>query len=267
MLNLEGVGHPIMKIKGGKNNNKIVYVNPNFNDNTHKDTKKIKNAFHKIELGDGEEFVPVPNNKINRNVNYIAGQSGSGKTYYTKLVVKELLKQKPDIPVYLFSPFDEDESLDEINPQRVEIGMDLVTDPIDPKELKNSCVIFDDIDSIKLKTKKETREVKEAIHMLLHQCLEIGRHYNIDVIQTNHLLCNGNETKRILNESHHITFFPHSCGRMSAKRLCEEYGGIDMDTLKKIKKMKTRWTTIHKNFPIMVSTQKCIFNPNMDEED
>lgn len=259
MLNMEDYGRPLMQIKGGKRNKKVVFVDADEN-------KKIKNPFYKLELDDNEEFIPIPNDKTNREVLYAGGMSGSGKTYYVKTYVKELSKKYPKMPIYLISPFEEDESLDEIDPLRIKIDMDLVDEPIDPKDLKNSCIIFDDIDSIEMKSKKETKEIKEAIKILLHRCLKIGRHYNIHVLQTNHLLCDRDNTKDILNESHHITFFPHSGSKMSMKRLCEEYGGIDYDTLKKIKKMKTRWCTIHRNYPITVSTQKCMFIPSKEED-
>ena len=263
MLNFDD-GRPLCKIKGGKNDGKIIYVEPD-------DNKKVKKRFDSLELGDGEEFVPFPNYKANREVLYTAGKSGSGKTYYTKQYVCELIKERrkknKDYEVFIFSPFDEDVSLDEDIPdlRRIKIDMDLVDDPIDPKEFQDCCVIFDDIDSIKLKSKKETNEIKDAIKTLLLQLLNIGRHYNVDVCITNHLLYDGHNTKPVLNEAHRIVFFPHSSSNLSVKRLCEAYGGIDHDVVKKIKKMKTRWATIYSNYPIIVGTQKKIFNPNVDE--
>lgn len=259
MLNMDGIGQPLVKIKGGKNDGKIIHVEPEEN-------KKIKKRFNKYELGENEEFVPIANWKNNRNVMYTAGRSGSGKTYYTKQYVKELLTKKKK-PVYLFSPFDEDESLDEIDPQRIKIDIELYNDPIDCKELKNSIVIFDDIDSIKIKPKKDEKLVKEAIRDLIHQCLKIGRHYDIDIVQTNHILCDNHNTKDILNEAHSITFFPHSGSKSQMLRLCEEYGGIDSKAFKDVKKIKTRWCTIHRNFPIIISTQKKVFYPDAEEEE
>lgn len=264
MLNMED-GRPLCKIRGGKYNGKIIYVEPNEKNN------KVKNRFESLELNDDSEFVPYPNTTSNREVVYSAGKSGSGKTYYIKQYVVELLKERRKknrhYGVYIFSPFDEDESLDNDIPdlQRIKIDMDLVDDPINPKDFKDCCVIFDDIDSIKLKSKKETSEIKDSIHTLLLQLLNIGRHYNVDVCVTNHLLYDGHQTKAILNETHKIVFFPHSSSNMSIKRLCEAYGGIEPEVIRKIKKMKTRWCTIHSNYPIIVGTQKKIFNPNADE--
>jgi hypothetical protein len=251
-------GRPIAKVKGGKYNNKIVYVEPDEN-------KKVKQRFNKFVLDDGE-FVPFPDTAASRIVGYIGGKSGSGKTYYTKQLLTELIKERrkknKNYEVYLFSPFEEDVSLDDIDPNRITIDMTLVEDPIKPQEFKNSCVIFDDIDSIKLKDKKETKEVKESILTLLHQLLNIGRHYDIDVFMTNHLLCDNHNTKHMLNEATTITFFPHSVGKMSAKRLVEQYGGLSDEDLKEIKKIKTRWATMHSGYPICVSTQKCVFCPS-----
>ncbi|MFM7981158.1 MAG: hypothetical protein ACKPKO_17760, partial [Candidatus Fonsibacter sp.] len=44
------------------------------------------------------------------------------------------------------------------------------------------------------------------------QILEIGRHFKIHCIVTNHLPTNGKDTRRILNEAHTVTYFPHSAG-------------------------------------------------------
>ena len=127
--------------------------------------------------------------------------------------------------------------------------------------MKNSIVIFDDIDSIK------NRDIRKAIYELLNQCLEIGRHFDIHVVQTNHILCANNDTKRILNEAHHITFFPHSGSISTLGRLCEAYGGVDKDVLKKVRKTQSRWATIHKNYPIVVSTEHEIFHPVDDSDE
>ena len=56
------------------------------------------------------------------------------------------------------------------------------------------------------------RKVREAVYDVLNQVLEIGRHYKIHCVVTNHLPTNGKDTRRILNEAHTVTYFPHSAG-------------------------------------------------------
>lgn len=258
MLNLENIGRPLVKIEGGKLNNKIVSVNT---DNDLK--KKIKYPFNSLNIEEEAKFQHIPNKKANREVLYCAGPSGSGKSTYTKNYIKQLLKNNKKLDVFLFSPFKEDPSLDDIKPQRIKIDESLVDNPIKPEDLANSVVIFDDIDSIK------NKEIRKAIYELLNQCLEIGRHFDIHVIQTNHILCANNDTKRILNEAHHITFFPHSGSISTLGRLCEAYGGIDKEQLKKIRKTESRWATIHKNYPTVISTEHHVWHPvdDSDEEE
>ena len=50
------------------------------------------------------------------------------------------------------------------------------------------------------------------MYNILNQILEIGRHFEIHCIVTNQLPTNGKDTRRILNEAHTVTCFPHSAG-------------------------------------------------------
>lgn len=254
MLNLDRVGRPFIKVDDAKLGYPIISIDTD-ND------PKAKRKFNELNIGKEHKFQHIPNPKAGREVLYMAGPSGSGKSYYCKNFVKELKRVRKDYPVYLFSPFTEDESLDEIKPQRVKIDESLVTDPIHVKDLFNSCVIFDDIDSIK------DKKIRFALRELEDQCLEIGRHNNVYVLVTNHLLCDNNNTKRILNEAQHIVFFPHSGSIATIRRLCESYGGIDNDILKRIRKTKSRWCCIHKNYPIVISTEHEVFCANGDSDD
>ena len=70
----------------------------------------------------------------------------------------------------MFSSLKEDESLDSIKPKRFKIDETLWKDPIEAEELKDSAIIFDDIDVI------SDRKIKEAVYNILNKVLEIGRH-------------------------------------------------------------------------------------------
>jgi hypothetical protein len=39
----------------------------------------------------------------------------------------------------------------------------------------------------------------------------------------------------------------------------ENYAGLDLKEMKRIKKMKTRWATIFKTYPMSVMTEKDVF--------
>jgi len=109
-------------------------------------------------------------------------------------------------------------------------------------DLSESICILDDNDVI---SNKKTRE---AVSDILNQVLEIGRHYKIHCVVTNHLPTNGKDTRRILNEAHTVTYFPHSAGG-KIKYMLEEYVGLDKKQISYMKKQNSRWCTVFKNYP------------------
>ena len=211
-LTFNNVGKPVAKIKGGKYNNKIISINPNLNDNDATDFKHLK-------ISNDSTFQHIPDTTKEREIIYITGPSGSGKSTYTRKFLEEYKKKYKDRPIYMFSSLKEDPSLDSIKPKRFKIDA-LYKDPIEAEELKDSVVIFDDIDVI------SDRKIKEAVYNILNNILEIGRHFSITCIITNHLPTNGRDTRRILNESHCYVYFPHSAGG-KIKYLLQEYLDID----------------------------------------
>jgi hypothetical protein len=86
------------------------------------------------------------------------------------------------------------------------------------------------------------------VYNILNQILEIGRHFKIHCIVTNHLPTNGKDTRRILNEAHTVTYFPHSAGG-KIKYLLEEYVGLDRKQIAYMKRQRSRACTIFKNYP------------------
>ena len=60
--------------------------------------------------------------------------------------------------------------------------------------LQDSLVIMDDIDVI------NPKKVKDAVFHILNEILQIGRHFNITCIVTNHLPTDFQRTRIILNE-------------------------------------------------------------------
>jgi hypothetical protein len=151
-------------------------------------------------------------------------------------------KKYKDREIYMFSSLNEDPSLDKIKPKRFKIDDSLWKDPMEPEDLKDSVCIFDDIDVI------SERKIQEAVYNILNKVLEIGRHFNITCIITNHLPTNGRDTRRILNEAHAYVYFPHSAGG-KIKYLLQEYLDIDKKMIKYFKSCNSRWCCIFKNFP------------------
>jgi len=199
-------------------------------------------TFPAIQLSAGQ-FQPVPNFNSERSVNYIVGASGSGKSYYIKQWIKEYKKKYKKNGIYLFSALSEDETLDEVKPQRVCLDDAFVKDKIDLEMFSNSLVIFDDTDSI------ANKPLKIKVYDYLKQFLNLGRHFNISLYVVNHTPTGTRaESKSILNECHTITFFPANWNRQLVY-LLQNYAGLDTKALQKVKNMESRWITIYRHYP------------------
>ena len=154
MLNLSKVGKPVCKIVGGKYNGHIVSVSDGGGEiQSDKDGTLIK-EFKKLDISKDSKLQHTIDPNTERQILYITGCSGSGKSTYTRKYLEEYKKKYKSNPIYLFSSLTEDESLDSIKPKRIIIDDTLVSDPIEISELAHSCCIFDDIDVI---SKKNTR--------------------------------------------------------------------------------------------------------------
>jgi len=245
-LNLDKVGRPIAKIEGSKHNNKLLSIYTEFDEDD-----ELKKRFNSLKI-DGK-FQQIPDPEKQREILYITGPSGSGKSTYSCNYIAQYRKLHKGNPVYLFSALNDDESLEPINPKRIIIDERLITEPLKCEDFKNSLVIFDDIDVI------SDKKQREEVYKILNQILETGRHFNVSCIITNHLPTAGKDTKRVLNECHSITYFPHSGSGRGLKYLLTEYLGLDKKTIKKIRSCKSRWATIFKNYPNVAMTEKEAF--------
>jgi hypothetical protein len=236
MLNLSKIGRPLCKIVGGKYDKNIVSVS----DKTPTDDEEplAVQQFKGLKIPNNSVFQLIPNPKTEREILYISGCSG----------LEQYKKSFKDNDIYLFSSLPHDESIDSVKPKRIRIDDSLVSDPLPIESFENSCVIFDDIDVI------SNKAIRNAVYALLNKVLEIGRHLRITCICTMHLPTNGNDTRRILNESHYVIYFPHSAGG-KIRYMLETYVGVDKPLMNKFRRMNTRAVCIAKNYPMMYITE------------
>ena len=255
-FNFEKIGKVLAMIEGGKLDKKIVSISSG-------EEHAVK-EYIEVPLKDGK-FQQIPNSNApkssRREILYITGPSGSGKSTYTLNYLKQYKKLNKKNEIWLFSALTEDETIDKAKPKRIIIDDRLITEPIPIEDFTDSLVIFDDIDVIKIK------EHRNAVYDILNGILETGRHFNISCIITNHLPTAGKDTRRVINEAHSITYFPQAGSAGQMKRLLQDYLGLDSQTLKKIRKMNTRWATVFKNYPMCILTEKLLFSLNPDDDD
>ena len=102
-LNIEE-GEPICTIKDCKDKrlaNKTIYLDSN---------GTALHAFNHFELPSGH-FQLIPNTKRERDILYIVGSSGSGKSWFTAQYCKEYMRKFPKNDIYMVSNVSDDPSL------------------------------------------------------------------------------------------------------------------------------------------------------------
>ncbi len=198
--------------------------------------------FNNLEINYGL-MQQYPNTKADRECLYITGPSGSGKSTYASEYIKQYKKAFPNNDFILLSRKPEDPVLDQLKPIRIKIDESLLDDPIDFKELENSCVLFDDIDTI------SNIKLRDYVQHLRDDILEVGRSSRITCICTSHLACNYKQTRTLLNEATSLVIFPRSGSSYQYKRMLKVYCGLDKKQVQKILNLPSRWVCLHKSYP------------------
>jgi GTPase SAR1 family protein len=239
----------------GKKRNNLIYLSNNTEKDENSYSDQEEQGFEEYELPYYNErfsIYPSTSEDVMDRI-YIAGPSGSGKTTIIRDYVREFIKEFPRKSIYLFSNLKEDEKLDDLKKiKRVKIDEDLVNEPIEPSDLKDSLLLFDDIDSIKDKS------IKTEVQKIRDSCLTEGRHHNImHIMMTNHRITDHNNTKDILNESSHVIFFP-TAGLGNVNYLLKTYLGLETNQIKLVKKLKSRWVCIRALYPRLLISENQI---------
>jgi hypothetical protein len=203
-----------------------------------------------IDLPPNSTFSLLPTaDKKAREIFYICGPSGSGKSYIAKGLAEEYHKMNPDREIYVVSKLEEDSTLDKL---KYLIRLDpekLRANPItDLKVLDNSMVIFDDIENF-------DKETDKVIQNLVNQIASTGRHNNITMIYITHLLSDYKRTRLVLMEATGYVLYPLSTGAHAFNYMMKTYLGLDTKESAELKKTGSRWIYIKKHFPQVLITE------------
>lgn len=252
MFNINDVGSKIAKITGGKYNDTPVFLTGDL------ETKK---SFDELKLPVGKfQQIPLKKNIKDRQIWYVTGKSGSGKSVYVCNLCQEWKKINKGKDIYVFSAKKSDPNLDKIKPKRILIDESLINEPLSYIDFADSMVVFDDTDAI------SDKHLRKAVINIMNEILELGRDQHIDTILTFHQPTGGKETKKLLGETHYIVYFPHSGMKYQLNRLLIEYIGLDKAQIKDIKKTKSRWCCIHNEYPMYYITENKIASLDIDSE-
>lgn len=217
-----------------------------------------------ITILDGNLQV-LPNPK-KRNVLYIFGQAGSGKSTFTGNYIAEwkeqmkpkiearynamgeLMGERETLPGQMFcvsrKKGGDDEAFEGLGLRYLKIDESLIEAPLSCDDLPNDCmVVFDDINSI------TPKKVNDAVQNFLRDVLEVGRSRNINAVVSSHLGANGSETKIILNETQNIVFFPFGSSARQIQYVLSSYGGMGKEQIKEALGLPSRWVCLRKEYP------------------
>jgi hypothetical protein len=201
------------------------------------------------DYDDGIEILP---SKESERI-YFAGPTGSGKSYNISQYIKNFKRLFPKKKIYLFSDQADDAQLDKYKPIRIMLNEELINDPVNVEELKNSLCVFDDIDSI------TDKKLKQQVELLRDSILKRGRHYSIYCLVSNHQINEYRLTKEILSACSKIFFYPKSGSGYSIKYLLKQYIGLNKDQINKILELPSRWVCLSKTAPIYVMCEHSIY--------
>ncbi len=223
-----------------------------------------KNLGKSFSITDGQLLL-VPDDQIDLDTKeertttiFMAAPRGSGKSTFAANFVDIYKKLYKKNKFFIFSRVDKDDKLDKLDPIRINLDdEDIVNNPINIKELANSVILFDDLDTKgKGKIAKKIRELRDVVY-------ENGRHNNITVLTCAHTLLNHQETKSLISESEFVVMFVKAGLRNQYMRFLETYVGInkkdDKELLNKIFKCEGRYIIVKKSFPIMFMDSKNIW--------
>ena len=193
-------------------------------------------------------LLPTADSKT-RDVYYICGPSGSGKSYIAKTLAQEYHSNFPDRPIYLVSKLLEDSTLDKLKYLQRIAPEKLVETPIDTLDVfKDSLVIFDDIENFDKKT-------DAVIQNLINSIASTGRHENVSMVYITHLLSDYKRTRLLLQEATRFVLYPQSTGGHALNYLLQNYLGMDKTEISALRKSGSRWVCISRQYPNWVVTE------------
>jgi hypothetical protein len=216
--------------------------------------KNQKEDNHIIDLPYGSMFNVIPSiDSSARQIFYISGASGSGKSYFCKGICESYQKLHPDRDIYLISKLSSDETLDSMKKPAQRLNIEsFLTDPPKLEEFENSMIIFDDYDT--LDQSKKHNLYGAVLNLIDDVCIQ-GRHYNISCCIISHYNTLGLKTRLLLTESMFYVVYPQNTSYHALKYLLKTYAGMDEDEIKTLKKLGSRWVCIHKNYPQYLISQ------------
>lgn len=178
---------------------------------------------------------------------YCSGARGSGKSTWASMYIKQYHKMYPSNDIIIISSKAKDRAFKDLKYlKKLEIDEDMIDDPIELREIRDSLVIFDDYEAY-------PKKIQQVVNNLRDKILMEGRSKGISTLILQHVMFNHKATRTQLYECNAYTVFS-SAPKTALKRALIDYLGLSTEQYKRILKLPSRWYFITKNIP-----QYCIY--------
>ena len=173
----------------------------------------------------------IKDDSSKRDIMYIFGPSECGKTTTCTIYARHYRKMYPHNNIMIFTPnvpIDKPGSLLELDPlvfdlSRPEVGYNnFVANPIQPSELADSLVIFDDLEGF------DDKKTLDGIEKLMNNLLTNGRHYRTSILFCKHVAAGGKKTQTSFTETDYIVTFPFKERPKKLSYVLDKYGGMSV---------------------------------------
>jgi hypothetical protein len=213
---------------------------------------KVPDGEHSISLEGNDTYEKAIDTSQEREVMYVSGMSGAGKSYYCKQFIEKYHKKYPKRLILVFSSLGSCKTLDKLKYlKRIKImEEEFMNRTLTAHDFKDSLVLFDDIDVI------SNKKIKMKVYETMNSILQIGRHTNTTALVTSHSATAGNDTKIILNEATAITLFPKASGNKGLLYIADQYLGLDTKQAKALKQIEGRFVTVIRAHPRCILSLK-----------
>jgi hypothetical protein len=216
-----------------------------------------KDANKRLYTNDKFQLMPFYDynkKQINRDVIYISGGAGAGKTYFISRYALEFNEIFHTSPIYFISSkrlkdetdYDNVSNIKQLDINDIEM-LETVCESGKPFEYFShksgySLVIFDDAEALPPK-------VEKLVQLILESILQIGRSKGIYCIISRHILCNNVKTKVIISECNKVVLFTNTLSNHAIKYFLTNYIGFDKNQINTVIDTKSRYCIINKNVP------------------
>jgi len=206
-------------------------------------------------------MITIPSEKSERI--FIAGKAGSGKSCLAALYGSEYQSMFPKNDIYLFTKHESEVAYKDLDHTEIlctdlknidnepasseddedePLGPSEPSNPLQITKFSNSLVIFDDCDHI------QDKDISKRLSAFNNDLITAGRKYGIYVVTLMHQLMDYKATRNLLNESNKVFFF-NSSSSYHITRYLKTYAGLSPEVIKKIMRLKSRWSMLYLGTP------------------